>query len=92
MAVYNPDENTCRLYSDAIVPEQYGHLIDDEKCRLTERKFGKLKGKYVIYNGSEFVADNGICYVNAAEYLKKLPEQRQLIKNESPGFGINYGI
>lgn len=39
-------------------------LIDEKKCEETEHRFGKIKGKYVIYRGES--------YLNAEEYLKSL--------------------
>lgn len=92
MVLYNPDENTCKIYeikhSDRAVPEQYRHLIDKEKCRLTEQKFGSIEEKIVIYSGNDFVSDNGIHYINAAEYLKLLPLQQQEMTQQN---GMTFG-
>ena len=92
MVVYNPEENTCKIYeikhSDRAVPEQYRHLADKEKCRLTEKKFGKIEEKIIIYSGNDFVSDNGIHYMNAAEYLKLLPEQQQEMSQQN---GMTFG-
>lgn len=92
MVVYNPEENTCKIYeikhSGRAVPEQYRHLTDNEKCRLTEQKFGEIVEKCVIYSGKDFVSDNGIHYMNAAEYLKMLPEQQQEMTQQN---GMTFG-
>ena len=57
MVVYNPEENTCKIYeikhSDKTSPEQYRHLADAEKCKLTEQKFGSIEEKIVIYSGED---------------------------------------
>ena len=50
---------------------QYRHLIDEEKCKATEWRFGTITGKYVIYRG-ESCEVNGIHYLNVEEYLKGL--------------------
>lgn len=92
MVVYNPEENTCKIYeikhSDRAVPEQYRHLADKEKCRLTEKKFGNIEEKIIIYSGNDFVSDNGIHYMNAAEYLKLLLVQQQEMTRQN---GMKFG-
>ncbi len=45
--------------------------FSEKKCEETEHRFGKIKGKYVIYRG-EPCEVNGIQYLNAEEYLKSL--------------------
>ena len=40
-------------------------------AQKTAKRFGEIKGKYVIYRG-ETTEVNGIKYVNAEEYLKTL--------------------
>ena len=75
MVVHNEKDLTCRIYeikhSREIAPEQYRHLTDAQNCLLTERAFGKITGKYVIYRG-ETTERDGIRYLNAEEYLKAL--------------------
>lgn len=55
MVVFDPASSSCEIYeikhSAEIVSEQTCHLIDEEKCRATEHRFGTIKGKYVIYRG-----------------------------------------
>ena len=79
MVVWNEKESTCEIYeikhSEKIIPGQYRHLIDEEKCAKTERRFGKIKGKYVIYRGSAGESE-GIRYLNCEDYLKSLPKQK----------------
>ena len=77
MVVYDSVENTCRIYeikhSELAVPEQCRHLLDEEKCTATERRFGKITGKYLIYRGSSMENSDGIKYLSVSEYLRSLP-------------------
>ncbi len=60
MVVADPETSTCEVYeikhSTEAVEEQTRHLRDEEKCRLTEHRYGKIMGKYVIYRGPDFTA------------------------------------
>ncbi len=75
MVVFSPESGTCEIYemkySRGIYPEQYQHLKDEEKCRETEHRWGRITGKYVIYRGEEREVE-GIRYINVEEYLKGL--------------------
>ena len=75
MVVHDETDLTCRIYeikhSNKIVPEQYRHLTDEQIIALTERAFGKIIEKYVIYRG-ETTDTDGIHYLNVEEYLKTL--------------------
>ncbi len=75
MVVHDEEDLTCRIYeikhSSEIVPEQYRHLSDEQNIALTERAFGKITEKYVIYRG-ETTDTDGIHYLNVEEYLKTL--------------------
>ncbi len=75
MVVYDPATLTCAVYeikhSKELVPDQYRHLIDEDKCAAAEHRFGKITGKYVIYRGTQ-TESNGIRYLNVEEYLKSL--------------------
>ena len=75
MVVFDPDAAFCSIYevkhSAEAVEAQYQHLIDEEKCRATEFRFGPITGKYVIYCGDTHDV-NGIHYWNVEEYLKNL--------------------
>ena len=83
MVVFNPDEGTCEIYeikhSKEVVPQQYKHLLDEQKCKDTEFRYGTITGKYVIYRGAttslvqagvETLDD--VTYLNVEEYLKNL--------------------
>ena len=75
MVVFDPSTASCAIYeikhSTERVKHQYRHLIDEEKCKATEFRFGTITGKYVIYRG-EACEENGIQYLNVEEYLKSL--------------------
>ena len=67
-------------HSSQAFPEQARHLRDDEKCTLTQRRFGALVGKYVLYQGKNIDAEDGILYRNAEKFLKMIPEMESLEK------------
>ena len=75
MVIYNKNTNTCCIYeikhSDKIVEQQTRYLRDEELNAITEKKFGKITDKYVIYRGKTQDVD-GIHYLNVEEYLKSL--------------------
>lgn len=75
MVVFEPKNECCSIYeikhSTEVVPNQYRHLIDEEKCKATEFRFGDIKGKYVIYRGESCIIDD-IQYINVEEYLSNL--------------------
>lgn len=75
MVICDPEALSCEIFeikhNENVYPEQYVHLVDEKKCEQTEYRFGKIKGKYVIYRGEPCEVD-GIKYLNAEEYLKSL--------------------
>ena len=74
MVIYDRERNVCGIYeikhSDKSDSNQYRHLIDDEECAPTERRFGTIVNKTVLYRGENFQEENGIKYRNVEEYLK----------------------
>ena len=75
MVVADPKALTCEIfeikYSQEVVPAQYRHLTDEEKCAQTEHRFGKITAGTVIYRGKTTDSEN-VRYVNVEEYLKRL--------------------
>ena len=71
MVIFDPDKLCCEIFeikhSAERVPEQYRHLIDEEKCKAAEHHYGTITGKYVIYRG-ETTDSDGIRYLNVEEY------------------------
>ena len=77
MVAFDPKTASCEIYeikhSSERTPEQYRHLIDEDKCERTEFRYGSITGKYVIYRGeSHHDAGSGIRYLNVEKYLKGL--------------------
>ena len=76
MVIYDTESNTCEIYeikhSKERVHEQYRHINDPEKLAETERKYGKITKRAVLYRGDAYNEANGIEYVNVEDYLKKL--------------------
>ena len=58
-------------HSKEIVPAQYRFLVDPEKCAMTEHRFGKITGRYVIYRGEDAESEN-VRYLNVEKYLCSL--------------------
>jgi hypothetical protein len=78
MVIYDKEQNTCQLFeikhSEQIAEEQTRHLMDEQKLLLTERKYGKIVKKVVLYRGVDGEI-NGVQYQNVEMYLKDLPIQ-----------------
>ena len=75
MVVFDDTSASCEIYeikhSSEIVSEQVRHLIDQEKCTMTEHRYGPITQKAVLYRGETQDA-YGVRYVNVEEYLKGL--------------------
>ena len=74
MIVYNKSNNTCKLYEIKHTIErhekQIRHLLNEEKCKIIENRFGKIIGKYVLYRGKN-TSFKGVKYLNVEEFLCK---------------------
>ena len=72
MVVFDPAAGSCEIYeikhSAETAPEQLRHLLDEEKCKMTEHRFGTITGKYVIYRGPAKMAGD-VRYLNVEAYL-----------------------
>ena len=75
MVVADPKALTCEIFeikhSKEVVPVQYCHLTDEEKCAQTEHRYGTITARTVIYRG-ETTESNNVKYVNVEEYLNLL--------------------
>lgn len=71
MTLEKLSEVTGIKHSVEMVPEQYKNLTDEEKCRATEFRFGKIIKKAVIYRGEDS-GDENVLYLNVEEYLRSL--------------------
>ena len=76
MVIYDKQTNTCEIYeikhSLEAVPFQYRHLINEDKIALTEKRFGKITKKCVLYRGETMQSENDVMYKNVEEYLNEL--------------------
>ncbi len=77
MVVYDAEADHCSIFeikhSREMASEQCRHLLDDEKCRLTQRKYGQIIRKCVLYRG-ENQEDAAVCYRNVEGYLEHLSD------------------
>ena len=71
------DTDGCRIFeikhSDKVVPQQYRHLVDMEKCAQTEHRYGPITGKFVLYRGANQRAGE-VQYRNVEDYLREMKE------------------
>lgn len=76
MVVADNANATCEIYevkhSKEQEKEQFRHLIDEEKLKNTEFRYGKITKRMVIYRGENATLENGIEYRNVEDYLKSL--------------------
>ena len=76
MVVADNANATCEIYevkhSKEKANEQFRHLIDEEKLKNTEFRYGKITKRTVIYRGENATLENGIEYRNVEDYLKSL--------------------
>ena len=72
MVVFDPTTANCEIFeikhSTEVVPAQYRHLADPQKCAETEHRFGPIMAKTVLYRGEPQTVD-GIRYENVEAYL-----------------------
>ena len=75
MVVFDPATASCEIFeikhSTEVVPAQYRHLVDPQKCAETEHRFGPIMAKTVLYRGESQIVD-GVKYENVESYLRKL--------------------
>lgn len=76
MIIYDTENNSCEVYeikhSKERVPQQYRHINDPEKLAETERKYGRITKRAVLYRGDAYVEENGVEYINVESYLNLL--------------------
>lgn len=76
MVVMDKKTYECKIYEikHSAVKDfnQYRHITNKERCNETERMFGKIIGRYVLYRGENEKLDNGVEYLNVSEYLKSI--------------------
>ena len=91
MVCYDSDLDACAIYeikhSDKVARRQYQHLCNEELCRQTERIFGDITTKTVLYRGGSHDDIPDVEYRNAAEFLKGLPDSLDI--NQEQGLSID---
>lgn len=77
MVIYDREADCCAAYeikhSGEIVPEQARHLMDEEKRAMTERRFGRMVSRTVLYRGEDKELESGVLYRNTEAFLQRLP-------------------
>ena len=85
MVVRDLSAGTCRLYevkhSSSRADEQFRHLVDAELLSRTEKAFGRVVSRIVLYRGPDFDHDCGVSYRNVETFLKRLPDS---VSREEP--------
>lgn len=91
MVIYDSDLDSCAIYeikhSAKTVENQYRHLLNEELCDQTERRFGEITAKTVLYRGESHDEIPDIEYRNAADFLKALPESMNI--DQGQGFTMD---
>jgi len=76
MVIYDTENNSCEIYeikhSKERVPQQYRHINDPDKLIETERKYGTITKRAILYRGEAYIETNGVEYINVEDYLKSL--------------------
>ena len=76
MVVRDLGTDTCEIYevkhSSEAVDEQARHLRDGEKRKATERAFGRIVSRTVLYRGPDAEGRDGIRWRNVNDYLRNL--------------------
>ena len=52
--------------------KQYRHLINEDFVAATEKKFGKITKRCVLYKDETIIEENGVKYKNVEDYLCEL--------------------
>ena len=77
MVVFDTEAACCQIFeikhSEEMVPQQYRHLIDEEKCAQTEHRYGPITGKFVLYRGTNQCVGE-VQYRNVEDYLREMKE------------------
>ena len=75
MVIFDRKGLYCDIYeikhSEQVYPSQYRHLMNEEKCALTEHEFGTIRSRTVLYRGETQTLDN-IKYHKVEEYLEQI--------------------
>lgn len=76
MVIYDRKKNEIECFeikhSDEIVEEQARHLLNEDNIAKTEKMYGKVIRRCVLYKGESGILPNGIEYKNVEEFLSEL--------------------
>lgn len=76
MLIYDANTNTCEAYeikhTKEPFPNQYRHLVNEDFVNATEKRFGQITKRCVLYRGKTYTEENSIEYKNVEEYLCEL--------------------
>ena len=80
MVIRDLDTRTCQLFevkhSRERVDGQFRHLVNADLLSRTEKVFGKVSSRVVLYRGIDFDHPSGVSYRNVESYLKALSKPR----------------
>ncbi len=86
MVIYDSNLDACSIYevkhSDKVVERQYQHLCNEDLCKQTEKIFGEIASKIVLYRGESHDDVPSVEYRNAAEFLEGLPDSMDIDQNQ----------
>ena len=91
MVIYDSDLDSCAIYeikhSEKVAERQYQHLRNEELCSKTEKIFGVIASKTVMYRGESRHDIHSVEYRNVADFLKGLPDSMDI--DEGQGLTVD---
>ena len=76
MVIYDSKMDSCEIYeikhSNQQVDLQWKNIMDENKIQFTQKKYGKITKRCVLYTGKSCILEDGREYKNVEEYLKEL--------------------
>lgn len=92
MVVYDKRKDYCAVFevkhSEKPAPEQRRDLTNEENLLLTEKRFGEILRRCVLYQGQPFVTAEGVEYANVGSYLKELGCRMPLEQKQCPSSSL----
>lgn len=83
MVVRDRSRQSCQLFEIKHSMErnnlQMRHLTDEGKLAETERLYGPVVGRTVLYRGDDADVGNGVRYRNVGSFLMRMANERRLI-------------
>lgn len=92
MVVYDKRKDHCAVFevkhSGKTALEQRRHLINKENLLLTEKRFGEVLRRCVLYQGQPLVTAEGVEYANVGSYLEGLGHEMSLEQGQCSGLSL----